>query len=87
MITSHNLKSHEMIGLKTEITHSTNQKVIGLSGTIVDETKNMFMLKTQKGIKKLPKADNTWRFSLKNEQKEIEGVYLSKRSFDRIGGK
>jgi ribonuclease P protein subunit POP4 len=87
MITSYNLKSHEMIGLKTEITHSTNQQIMGLNGIIVDETKNMFVLKTQKGMKRLPKVGNTWRFSLKNEQKEIEGASLSKRSFDRLGGK
>ena len=87
MITSHNLKSHEMIGLGTEITNSSNKQVIGFSGTIVDETKNMFTLKTQKGIKKFPKVNNTWRFSLKNDQKEIEGSSLCKRSFDRLGAK
>ena len=87
MRTSSNLKIHEMIGLRTEITHSSNNQVIGLNGIIVDETKNMIMLKTQNGIKKFPKINNTWKFFLKNDQEKIEGSFLSKRPFDRLGVK
>ena len=39
MITSENISIHEMVGLKTEICCSPNLQIIGLNGTIVDETK------------------------------------------------
>lgn len=87
MITIDNLASHEMIGLNTEIVQSSNAQMIGLNGKIVDETKNMFVLNTNLGIKNIPKDINTWKFSINNQQKEIAGNTLTKRSFERLGRK
>ena len=87
MITENNLSSHELIGLKTEITQSSNRQVIGLNGTIVDETKAMFVLNTKKGIKKISKGENTWKFLVNNVEKEIDGSSITKRSYDRMGAK
>jgi len=42
MITKENIISHELIGLKTEIIDSSNKEILGLNGTIIDETKSMF---------------------------------------------
>ena len=39
MITAENITSHELIGLRTEIVESSNSQIIGLNGTITDETK------------------------------------------------
>jgi len=85
MITADNLVSHELIGLKTEITQSSNKQVIGLNGTIMDETKSMFILNTKNGIKRISKMNNTWKFLVNNVEKEINGSSITKRPFDRLG--
>lgn len=87
MITVDNLHVHEMIGLKTEIVKSSNSQILGVNGTIVDETKNMFVIDTKLGIKNIPKNINTWKFFFNNEDKEIEGSSLAKRSYERLGRK
>lgn len=87
MITSDNITSHEFIGLNTEITKSSNPQVVGLNGRIVDETKSMFTINTEKGIKSIEKASNSWKFSIGNKEVIVDGSKIAKRSFDRIGGK
>jgi len=87
MITVDNITSHEFIGLHTEITHSSNQQIIGLNGRIVDETKSMFRINTKNGIKSIAKSKNSWKFSIENQEIVIDGSKIAKRPFDRIGGK
>ncbi len=87
MITIDNITSHEFIGLHTEVTQSSNPQVIGLNGRIVDETKSMFKINTEKGIKSIAKSKNSWKFSIENKNIVIDGSKIVKRPFDRIGGK
>lgn len=87
MITSHNVASHELIGLYTEIIESTNRQTVGVSGKILDETKFMFMLETSKGLKKFPKSPAQWRFVLPDGESKIDGTKLTKRSYERMGVK
>ncbi len=87
MITIDNIASHEFIGLRTEITKSTNPQIIGLNGRIVDETKSMFRINTKNGMKSIAKAKNSWKFSIQNQDIVIDGSKIAKRPFDRIGGK
>jgi len=87
MITADNITSHEFIGLDTEITQSTNLEVVGLNGRIIDETKSMFKINTEKGVKSVAKSTNQWKFTLENKDIIIEGSKIAKRSFDRIGAK
>lgn len=87
MITIDNISAHEMIGLDTKVLQSTNSQINGISGKIVDETKNMFVLKTKNGLRSIAKNHNKWFFSI-NEQKIIlDGKSLSKRSQDRLARK
>jgi ribonuclease P protein subunit POP4 len=85
MITADNITSHEFIGLHTEITQSTNPQVIGLNGRIMDETKSMFRINTENGMKSIAKSTNSWKFSIENKDVIIEGSMITKRPFDRIG--
>ena len=62
MMTFENIAIHEMIGLKTEISESPNNQIIGLTGTIIDETKSTFTINTKNGFKIIPKKQNTWKF-------------------------
>ena len=87
MITINNITSHEFIGLHTEITQSSNTQNIGLNGRIVDETKSMFKINTEKGMKLISKSKNSWKFSIENQDIIIDGSKIAKRPFDRLGGK
>ncbi len=87
MISIDNIASHELIGQYTEIVKSTNQFMVGLNGVIVDETKNMFTVKSKNNTKKIPKVTNSWKFVINGNEKIIEGAKITKRPFDRIGVK
>ncbi|MEE8383656.1 MAG: ribonuclease P protein subunit [Nitrosopumilus sp.] len=87
MITVDNIASHEFIGLYTEIIQSSNPQIIGLNGRIVDETKSMFRINTENGIKSIAKSKNSWKFSIEDKDVIIDGSKIVKRPFDRIGAK
>ena len=87
MISADNITSHEFIGLNTEIIQSTNPQVIGLNGRIIDETKSMFTLNTTNGVKSFAKASSNWKFTIENNDVIVNGSQITKRPFDRIGGK
>ena len=87
MITAENITSHELIGLRTEIVESSNSQIIGLNGTIIDETKSMIMIDTVNGTKMIAKSNNSWKFSIDNKDIIVNGSKIAKRPFDRIGGK
>jgi len=87
MITADNIRSHEFIGLYTEIVQSTNPQVIGLNGRIINETKSMFTINTENGVKSIAKSTNDWKFSIQNKDIIVDGSKIAKRPFDRIGGK
>ncbi len=87
MITVDNITSHEFIGLHTEIIQSSNPQIIGLNGSIIDETKSMFRINTKNGTKSIAKSKNSWRFSIEGKDMVIDGSKIAKRPFDRIGGK
>jgi len=87
MITADNITSHEFIGLDTEITQSTNPQIVGLNGRIINETKSMFTINTDKGVKSIAKSQNIWKFSIDNQDVKVDGTKIAKRPFDRIGGK
>lgn len=87
MITFDSISKHEMIGLETEITTSSNNQLVGLTGTIIDETKSMFTLRTKHGSKMIPKIQNTWKFFFEDNEFTFSGNLLEKRSFDRLGAK
>ena len=87
MITADNIHSHEFIGLDTEIVKSTNPQVIGLNGRIINETKSMFTINTENGVKSIAKSTNDWKFSIQNKDIIVDGSKITKRPFDRIGGK
>jgi len=84
MITLENIHMHELVGLKTIISDSSNKQIIGLYGTIVDETKSMFVINTKKGFKMIPKKHNTWKFNINNNDTTLSGALFEKRSFDRL---
>ena len=87
MITADTISRHEFIGLDTEIIKSNNSQVVGLNGRIINETKSMFTINTQKGMKMIPKSSNDWGFTIKGKNMTVKGSTITKRPFERIGAK
>ena len=87
MITADTISRHEFIGLDTKVIDSNNSQVIGLNGTIINETKSMFTINTEKGMKMIPKSTSEWRFTIKGKNMTVKGSTITKRPFERIGAK
>ena len=87
MISIDNIASHEFVGLHTEIVNSTNPQIVGLNGRVIEETKSMLRINTDKGTKFIAKNNNNWQFTVQDKQVTIEGSKITKRPFDRIGAK
>ncbi|HLA22379.1 MAG TPA: ribonuclease P protein subunit [Nitrosopumilaceae archaeon] len=87
MITQENITLHELIGLDAEVVKCNNAQTVGLYGKIIDETKSMLILNTEKGIKKIPKANTQWKFSFDKTETLIDGNLLAKRPQERVGTK
>jgi len=84
MITTENIINHELIGLQVSVAESCNKQIVGMSGRILDETKSMFTLGTLRGMKRIPKANSSWKFDLKGKNIIVNGNLISKRSHERM---
>jgi len=87
MITAETISRHEFIGLDTRVINSNNSQVVGLNGTIINETKSMFTINTEKGMKMIPKSTNDWEFTINGKNMTVKGSKITKRPFERIGVK
>lgn len=85
MITPENLVKHELIGLKIEVAKSSNKTNIGLSGLVVNETKNILFIEAKGGLKKIQKKGTELIFTLPNGKRvRVEGNLICKRPEDRL---
>lgn len=80
MRTPENLQRHELIGLPVVVVSSTNPTMVGLKGKVEDETRDTLLISGRR----VPKAGNTFLFSVGGEKVEIMGVVLQGRPEDRI---
>jgi len=83
-ITASNLRCHEWIGLQAKVVGSTDKSRIGLQGKIVDETKNLVIMETKAGEKKLPKREVDLRVNLGKKKVLLECRKFIQRPEDRI---
>ncbi|MEM1550320.1 MAG: ribonuclease P protein subunit [Candidatus Bathyarchaeia archaeon] len=76
----------EFIGLKVKIVKCTNPSCIGLSGVIIDETKNTFKILCKDNSEKMLIKENCiFHFTLPDRTVvEIDGKVLVGRPEDRI---
>lgn len=54
MISSKNIFYHELIGLELKVVQSSNPSLIGLCGTVIDETKKTLLVEVKE---KVPSGD------------------------------
>lgn len=85
MRTPENLVRHELIGLKVKVIESLNEKNVGISGKVIDETRNMIIIeKNSRKEVKLAKDGNVFVFYLGGQKVRIDGKVLVGRPEDRI---
>jgi len=83
-----NLARHELIGLSVIVAESTDNGLVGISGMIVDETRNTFLVETERGLKRIPKSKTSLTFTLQNGQKvKVSGSILISQPENRINKK
>ena len=80
---NHNIFPNELIGLQAEVVESTNYQLIGIKGIIVNETKSMFIIYSDKGLKNIPKNNNKWKFYNNINEVTLDGNQLVERPEDR----
>lgn len=77
MISSQNVLGHELIGLNILVSGAANPTQRGISGTIIDETKNLLVIETTRGVKRIEKMHSTFRMGLPSgELVEIDGSVM-----------
>jgi len=85
MISPKNLIRHELIGLTIEVIDSTNKFQVGIKGLVVDETKNVLTIETEKGIKKIQKKGTTFIFKIPSGKKvKVNGNKIAVRPEERV---
>lgn len=85
MISSRNVLRHELIGLDVLVSGAANPKQKGLYGRIIDETRNLLVIETTRGIKRIAKMRSIFRVSLPSrELVEIDGSVLVQAPERRI---
>ena len=79
------LARHELIGLKMLVETSSNRSQIGLSGQVVDETRNTFLLETEAKVLRLAKKNTSLIFTLPEGQNvRVYGSILISQPENRI---
>lgn len=76
---------NEFIGLKVKVADSPNRDLIGISGTIINETRKTFLIQRRNKRKTIVKDDATLHFTLPDATVvEVEGHILIGRPEERI---
>lgn len=77
MISSQNVLRHELIGLDILVSGAANPAQKGISGRVIDETKNLLVIETLKGVRRIPKMHSVFRVCLSGrETVEIDGSVM-----------
>jgi ribonuclease P protein subunit POP4 len=75
-----NVLKREFIGMHTHVVRATDPRLENLRGDILDETKNLFVIETSCGVKKVPKRCAT--FDIKGVT--VDGKQIAFRPEDRV---
>lgn len=75
---------HELIGLSCSVKNCTDRSQIGIHGTVIDETKNSLLLKTEGGERRLIKQNSIFAFKVGRRSFVVDGKEINFRSEDRI---
>ncbi|MEM3693543.1 MAG: ribonuclease P protein subunit [Candidatus Bathyarchaeia archaeon] len=80
------LLRRDLIGLKIRVISTPCHPYRGMGGIVIDETKNMLILATNDGVKKIPKKAASFLIKLEDSPPiRVEGCRLVGRPEDKIG--
>ena len=74
----------EIIGLICTVVDSTNKKLVGITGKIITENKNMLTLDTESGEKLIPKNTCEFNITKNNDTITISGSQLLTYPYERL---
>jgi len=74
----------EFIGLEVEVIGSNHPGYLGVSGRVVDETKNTLTIRAKGKEVMVPKQANAFQFTYGSERFEVQGTEIQHRPEDRI---
>lgn len=72
----------ELIGASIRVSGARNPSMVGLTGTIIDETKHTLLVKTGRGVKRLLKE--SVELELSGERIRVKGSLLVGRPEERL---
>jgi ribonuclease P protein subunit POP4 len=75
---------HELIGLKMEVIEAKNKNLVGIKGTIIDETKYTLVVKDEGKVKTLMKDQVTLKIYAYDHEIKVNGELLVGRPEDRL---
>ena len=75
---------HELIGLKMEVIDSKNKNLVGIKGTIIDETRNTLVIKYEDKTRTLLKDQVALKIFKDNHEIKVNGEILIGRPEDRL---
>jgi ribonuclease P protein subunit POP4 len=77
MISPRNILRHELVGLDVSVEEASNPLHRGISGLIIDETRNTLLIRTPCGDRRIPKQYSRFRIILPDGTRVIiEGSAL-----------
>ena len=80
MISSKNIFYHELIGLELKVVDSSNPSLIGLCGTVIDETKKTLLIEVKSEVKDAKsefKNDESTE-NLSSNRNDFNFIYMEK---------
>jgi ribonuclease P protein subunit POP4 len=86
MITPENIVRHELMGLQAMVRVASNPQLVGITGKVIDESRNTLILETSEGREvTIVKDQCTLSFRLPDGQSvRVDGKLLVARPEDRI---
>ncbi len=78
-----NIVISELIGLKAKVTKSLDKRQKGISGTVIDETKNTLVLDTKSGKRSIIKKVSTFIFYSGSNSFTVKGEEINFRPHER----
>jgi|MudIll2142460700_1097286.scaffolds.fasta_scaffold18256_4 ribonuclease P protein subunit POP4 len=76
-ITPGNILRHELIGLQMKISASSDPTLVGMKGTVIDETKKMLFVHDGDRSRMFTKGISTFRFRLPDGKLVlVDGKYI-----------
>lgn len=79
-----NIVINELIGLKTKVVKSLDKEQQGITGTVIDETKNTLVVETIEGKKSIIKRISTFIFYSGRNSFTVKGEEINFRPHERI---